>query len=105
MGVAVHHQKVITDIVELVEVASGLAHLRRGDGAHLFIKNGIAQALRLFDLQFGLGQAHFQHAGESQNRPLLHAAFERSRFVNIDHDRFLFGAVPTTHRHRLLCMG
>ena len=56
-------------------------------------------------IQFGLGQAHFQHAGESQNRPLLHAAFERSRFVNIDHDRFLFGAVPTTHRHRLLCMG
>ncbi len=85
MGFAVHHQKVIADIVIFVEVAAGLAHLGRGDGAHLFIEDAIAQPLRLLDFMVGLGQPHFQRAGGGQNRPLLCTALERPGFVDIDH--------------------
>ena len=71
MGFAVHHQKVVADIVIFVEVAARLAHLRRGDRAHLFVEDSVAQPLRLLDFVLGLGQAHFQRAGDGQNRPLL----------------------------------
>ena len=105
MGVAVDHQQVVADIVEFIEVAPALAHLRRGDGAHFFIKNGIAQALRLFDFQLGFRQAHFQRPGNREYRPLLHASLERSRFVNVDHDRFPFGAASPRLAAPILCSG
>jgi hypothetical protein len=54
------------------------------------IENGVAQALGLLDFQLGLRQAHFQRAGNGKHRPLLHASLEGPRFVDIDHDHFLF---------------
>ena len=43
----------------------------------------------------GLGQAHFQGAGNGQNRPLLQAAFKRSGFVDVDHNRFLLSQLKS----------
>ena len=85
MRLAVHHQKMVADIVILVEIAAGLAHLGRGDRAHLFVEDAVTKPLRLFDLVVGLGQAHFQRARDGQDWPLLGAAFKRPGFVNIDH--------------------
>ncbi len=85
MGGAIDHQKMVADVVIFVEIASRLAHPGRGDGAHLFVEDIIAQALRLLDFAIGLGQAHFQRARGGQNRPLQQASFKRSGFVDIDH--------------------
>ncbi len=95
MGFAVHHQKVVADIVIFVEIAARLAHLRRGDRRHLFIEDAIAQPLRQLDFMLGLGQPHFQRAGHGQNRPLFGTAFERSGFVDIDHANPFWALPPT----------
>ena len=87
MGFAVDDKKMITDFVELVEVAARIAHLRRGDRGHFLIEDRVAQTLGLFDLMLGFGESHFQNAGARQNRPLLEAAFKRPGLVNVDQDR------------------
>ena len=77
-------EQVIADIIELVEVAPLLAHLRRRHRRHLFVEDVIAQTLRLLDFGFGFGKTHFQRARDSQHGPLRKSAFKSPRLVNID---------------------
>ena len=67
---AVDDEKVIADLVEVVEVAPLLAHLRRRNRRHLFVEDVIAQTLRLLDFGFGLGKTHFERARDGQHGPL-----------------------------------
>ncbi len=73
------HQKMVAEFVEAVEVAPLGAHLGRRHRRHLFVEDAIAKALRRLDLGVGLGQAHFQHAGDGKNRPAIGTAFEGDR--------------------------
>ena len=55
MHVAVHHQQVVADIVEFVEVAADGAHRVRRDGAHFLVEDFIAQPLRQHHFVIGFG--------------------------------------------------
>ena len=84
VGVTIHHQKMVANRVEPIEIAAHRAHLRRWRCVHLLIEYAVAQALGGGDFFSGFGQPHFQRARDSQNRPLFEAALQWSGLVNVD---------------------